>query len=100
MKIDNVEILVTAIAEKENASTRALYWPLSFVTLDGEGTAITINVKDKELIEQFEVMNRYCVNLSLASSQYGLKLDFGYVPIVKKLGVINFTNSSALKVEK
>lgn len=100
MKIDNVEILVTAIAEKENATTHALYWPISFVTLDGEGTAITINVKDKGLSEQFELMNRYCVNLSLASSQYGLKLDFGYVPIVKKLGVINFTNQVPTKLEK
>ena len=88
MKINNVNVLITAIDKKENQNTHLPYWPISLVTLDGEGTSITINVKTQDIVEMFEPMKMYCVNFSLSNSQYGIRLEFTDIPIVKELGPI------------
>lgn len=88
MKINNVNVLITAIDKKENQNTHLPYWPISLVTLDGEGTAITINVKSQDIAEMFTPMKMYYVNLSLSNSQYGMRLEFADIPISKELGTI------------
>lgn len=88
MKINNVNVLITAIDKKENQNTHLPYWPISLVTLDGEGTAITINVKSQDVAEMFKPMQMYYVNLSLSNSQYGMRLEFADIPISKELGTI------------
>ena len=88
MKINNVNVLITAIDKKENQNTHLPYWPISLVTLDGEGTAITINVKSQDVAEMFTPMKMYYVNLSLSNSQYGMRLEFTDIPISKELGAI------------
>lgn len=88
MKINNVNVLITAIDKKENQNTHLPYWPISLVTLDGEGTSITINVKSQDVTEMFKPMQMYCVNFSLSNSQYGMRLEFADIPIVKELGPI------------
>ena len=88
MKINNVNVLITAIDKKENQNTHLPYWPISLVTLDGEGTAITINVKSQDVAEMFTPMKMYYVNLSLSNSQYGMRLEFADIPISKELGAI------------
>ena len=88
MKINNVNVLITAIDKKENQNTHLPYWPISLVTLDGEGTAITINVKTQDVAEMFKPMQMYYVNFSLSNSQYGMRLEFADIPIVKEAGAI------------
>ena len=88
MKISNINVLITAIDKKENQNTHLPYWPISLVTLDGEGTSITINVKSQDVAEMFKPMQMYCVNFSLSNSQYGMRLEFADIPIVKELGPI------------
>lgn len=88
MKINNMNVLITAIDKKENQNTHLPYWPISLVTLDGEGTALTINVKSEDIAEMFKPMQMYCVNFSLSNSQYGMRLEFADIPIVKELGPI------------
>ena len=88
MKISNINVLITAIDKKENQNTHLPYWPISLVTLDGEGTAITINVKSQDVAEMVKPMQMYYVNLSLSNSQYGMRLEFADIPIAKELGTI------------
>lgn len=88
MKINNVNVLITAIDKKENQNTHLPYWPISLVTLDGEGTSITINVKTQDVAEMFSPMKMYYVNFTLSNSQYGMRLEFADIPIVKEVGGI------------
>lgn len=88
MKINNVTCLITAINEKVNANTKEPYKTISLVTLDGDGTALNINIKDIEFANTLKVMNRYIFNLSLSVSQYGMKIELPIYGIVKDLGGI------------
>lgn len=97
MKINNINVLITSVDKKENQNTHLPYWPISLVTLDGEGTAVTINVKTQDIAEMFKPMQMYFVNFSLSSSQYGLKLDFADIPIVKNVGSIQSASNTSIQ---
>lgn len=89
MKINNVTCLISSKEEKINKNTNLTYWAVGLVSLDGEGTALNINVKEKELADKIKPMFRYQLNLSLSSTQYGMKVELSHdYPIVKELGSI------------
>lgn len=89
MKINNVMCLVSSREEKVNKNTNLPYWSVGIVTLDGDGTALNISVKEKEIAEKLKPMFKYNLNLSLSNSQYGMRVELAALnPIVKELGSI------------
>ncbi|MGL4107276.1 hypothetical protein [Clostridium sp. LP20] len=89
MKINNICCLVSSITKKENQNTHLPYWAVGLVSLDGEGTSINVNVKDESIANRLKLMFKYDFNLSLSSSQYGLKVEMASNnPIAKELGSI------------
>lgn len=88
MKINNVTCLITAINEKVNSNTKEPYKVISLVTLDGDGTALNINIKDIEFANTLKPMNKYIFNLTLSCSQYGIKIELPLNGIIKDLGSI------------
>lgn len=89
MKINNVPCLVSSKDEKINKNTNLPYWVIGIVSLDGDGTAININIKEKELADKIKPMFKYQFNLTLSSSQYGIKVELATLnPIIKELGSI------------
>lgn len=89
MKINNVMCLVSSREEKVNKNTNLPYWSIGIVTLDGDGTALNISVKEKEIAEKLKPMFKYNLNLSLSNSQYGMRVELAALnPIVKELGSI------------
>lgn len=73
----NISFLVIKLNEE--------YFIISLLALE-DGTTFNIIVKDKDIADKIAPMNKYIINLSLSSSQYGLKLDI--VQVVKALGSI------------
>lgn len=94
MKLNNVDMLITNIEEKENSNTRLPYWKVKCVDLT-EGDSFDINLKDRELAEKFETMTKYNLNLSLNNSQYGMRLSID--SINRKLGNILLDNINKSK---
>lgn len=89
MKINNVMCLVSAREEKVNKNTNLPYWSVGIVTLDGDGTALNISVKEKDIAEKLKPMFKYNLNLNLSNSQYGMRVELAALnPIVKELGSI------------
>ena len=89
MKINNVMCLVSSREEKVNKNTNLPYWSVGIVTLDGDGTALNISVKEKDIAEKLKPMFKYNLNLSLSNSQYGMRVELAALnPIVKELGSI------------
>lgn len=89
MKINNVMCLVSAREEKVNKNTNLPYWSVGIVTLDGDGTALNISVKEKDIAEKLKPMFKYNLNLNLSNSQYGMRVELAALnPIVKELGTI------------
>lgn len=89
MKINNVMCLVSSREEKVNKNTNLPYWSVGIVTLDGDGTALNISVKEKEIAEKLKPMFKYNLNLNLSNSQYGMRVELATLnPIVKELGSI------------
>lgn len=89
MKINNVMCLVSAREEKVNKNTNLPYWSVGIVTLDGDGTALNISVKEKDIAEKLKPMFKYNLNLNLSNSQYGMRVELATLnPIVKELGSI------------
>lgn len=89
MKINNVMCLVSSREEKVNKNTNLPYWSIGIVTLDGDGTALNISIKEKEIAEKLKPMFKYNLNLSLSNSQYGMRVELAALnPIVKELGSI------------
>lgn len=89
MKINNVMCLVSSREEKVNKNTNLPYWSIGIVTLDGDGTALNISVKEKEIAEKLKPMFKYNLNLNLSNSQYGMRVELATLnPIVKELGSI------------
>ena len=89
MKINNVMCLVSSREEKINKNTNLPYWSVGIVTLDGDGTALNISVKEKEIAEKLKPMFKYSLNLNLSNSQYGMRVELAALnPIVKELGSI------------
>lgn len=89
MKINNVMCLVSAREEKVNKNTNLPYWSVGIVTLDGDGTALNISIKEKEIAEKLKPMFKYNLNLNLSNSQYGMRVELAALnPIVKELGSI------------
>ena len=87
MKINNVMCLVSAREEKVNKNTNLPYWSVGIVTLDGDGTALNISVKEKDIAEKLKPMFKYNLNLNLSNSQYGMRVELAALnPIVKELG--------------
>lgn len=94
MKLNNVDMLITNIEEKENSNTRLPYWKVKCVDLT-EGDSFDINLKERDIAEKLEIMTKYNLNLSLNNSQYGMRLSID--SINKKLGNILFDNVSKIK---
>lgn len=89
MKINNVMCLVSSREEKINKNTNLPYWSIGIVTLDGDGTALNISVKEKDIAEKLKPMFKYNLNLNLSNSQYGMRVELAALnPIVKELGSI------------
>lgn len=89
MKINNVMCLVSSREEKVNKNTNLPYWSVGIVTLDGDGTALNISVKEKDIAEKLKPMFKYNLNLNLSNSQYGMRVELAALnPIVKELGSI------------
>lgn len=89
MKINNVMCLVSSREEKVNKNTNLPYWSIGIVTLDGDGTALNISVKEKDIAEKLKPMFKYNFNLNLSNSQYGMRVELAALnPIVKELGSI------------
>lgn len=89
MKINNVMCLVSSREEKVNKNTNLPYWSVGIVTLDGDGTALNISVKEKDIAEKLKPMFKYNLNLNLSNSQYGIRVELAALnPIVKELGSI------------
>lgn len=89
MKINNVMCLVSSREEKVNKNTNLPYWSIGIVTLDGDGTALNISVKEKDIAEKLKPMFKYNLNLNLSNSQYGMRVELAALnPIVKELGSI------------
>lgn len=89
MKINNVMCLVSSREEKINKNTNLPYWSVGIVTLDGDGTALNISVKEKDIAEKLKPMFKYNLNLNLSNSQYGMRVELAALnPIVKELGSI------------
>lgn len=89
MKINNVMCLVSAREEKVNKNTNLPYWSVGIVTLDGDGTALNISIKEKDIAEKLKPMFKYNLNLNLSNSQYGMRVELAALnPIVKELGSI------------
>jgi len=81
--------LVSAREEKVNKNTNLPYWSVGIVTLDGDGTALNISVKEKDIAEKLKPMFKYNLNLNLSNSQYGMRVELAALnPIVKELGSI------------
>lgn len=89
MKINTITCLISSKEEKINKNTNLPYWSVGIVTLDGDGTALNISVKEKDIAEKLKPMFKYNLNLSLSSSQYGIKVELAALnPIIKELGCI------------
>ena len=89
MKVNNVMCLVSSREEKVNKNTNLPYWSVGIVTLDGDGTALNISVKEKDIAEKLKPMFKYNLNLNLSNSQYGMRVELAALnPIVKELGSI------------
>lgn len=89
MKINNVMCLISSREEKINKNTNLPYWSIGIVTLDGDGTALNISVKEKDIAEKLKPMFKYNLNLNLSNSQYGMRVELAALnPMVKELGSI------------
>lgn len=85
MKVNNIEILVSSVEVKKNSKTNLDYLMLGVLTLD-DGTNFNIIEKDMNKQGLLKPMNKYRVNLRIASSQYGINVSIE--DVLKDMGNI------------
>lgn len=72
MLIENVEVMVLKVEEKENKE-RVPYLIIGLAIIE-DGTVFDITSKDLKLISKLQAFSKQVVNLDLTSNKYGLNL--------------------------
>lgn len=85
MLIKNVGILISSVQEKTNSKTNLPYLAIQILTLD-DGTNFNVMERDSERFGLYKPMEKYLVDLKIASSQYGINVSIDNV--LKDMGNI------------
>lgn len=74
MKLNNVTVLITKVDARKKKDSEEQYLVISFLDLE-TGDVFEIIERDMEYLSKIKQMQKYIVDLNLASTKYGLKLE-------------------------
>lgn len=69
----DVDVLVSKITRKRNSKTNLDYLALSIGTLD-DGSVFNVLERNEDNFKLYEPMEKYNVDMSITSSQYGVSV--------------------------